>query len=53
MGAKLFQALETDIQKELKKPFLVARASLRNNYDNITPEELEIFLQIRDKGVLS
>ena len=52
MGAKIFQALETDIQEELKNSFSEAREALMSNYANITPEELEIFLQVRDKGVL-
>lgn len=52
MGAKIFQALEKDVQKELKNSFLVARAALMNNYATITPEELESFLQVSDKGVL-
>lgn len=52
MGAKIFQALQTDIQKELKNSFLEARKALMSNYANITPEELEIFLQVRGKGVL-
>ncbi|TEA39605.1 hypothetical protein DBR06_SOUSAS3410044, partial [Sousa chinensis] len=51
MGAKIFQALETDIQQELKNSFLDAETALMKNYVNITSEELEIFLQVRDKGV--
>lgn len=47
MGAKIFQALETDVQEELKNSFLVAREDLLNNYASITPEELEIFLQVK------
>ena len=51
IGAKIFQALETDIQEELKNSFLDAETALMQNYVNITSEELEIFLQVRDKGV--
>ena len=50
MGAKIFQALETDIQEELKLAFLDAETNLMETYVNITSEELEIFLQVRDKG---
>ncbi|XP_059746864.1 potassium channel subfamily K member 16-like isoform X2 [Bos taurus] len=46
MGAKIFQALETDIQEELKLAFLDAETNLMETYVNITSEELEIFLQI-------
>lgn len=49
MGAKIFQALETDIQEELKLSFLDAEINLMETYVNITSEELEIFLQVRDK----
>lgn len=49
MGAKIFQALETDIQEELKLSFLDAETNLMETYVNITSEELEIFLQVRDK----
>lgn len=52
MGAKIFQALEMDTQEDLKNTFWAARQALLNNYVNITPEELEIFLQVRTKGVL-
>ncbi|XP_027997448.1 potassium channel subfamily K member 16-like [Eptesicus fuscus] len=45
MGAKIFQALEMDTQEDLKNTFWDARQALLNNYVNITPEELEIFLQ--------
>ena len=51
MGAKVFQTLETDIQEKLKNSFLDAETALRKNYVTITPEELEIFLQVRDEGV--
>ena len=50
MGAKIFQALETDIQEELKLAFLDAETNFMETYVNITSEELEIFLQVRDKG---
>lgn len=50
MGAKIFQALETDIQEALKLSFLDAETNLMETYVNITSEELEIFLQVRDKG---
>ena len=50
MGAKIFQALETDIQEELKLAFLDAETNLMETHVNITSEELEIFLQVRDKG---
>uniref|UniRef100_A0A5G2RAL2 Potassium channel domain-containing protein n=1 Tax=Sus scrofa TaxID=9823 RepID=A0A5G2RAL2_PIG len=46
MGAKVFQTLETDIQEKLKNSFLDAETALMKNYVNITPEELEIFLQM-------
>lgn len=49
MGAKIFQALETDIQEESKLSFLDAETNLMETYVNITSEELEIFLQVRDK----
>ena len=49
MGAKIFQALETDIQEALKLSFLDAETNLMETYVNITSEELEIFLQVRDK----
>lgn len=52
MGSNIFQALETDIQEELKNSFLEAREAFMSNDANITPEELEIFLQVRDKEVL-
>ncbi|XP_058150917.1 potassium channel, subfamily K, member 16-like isoform X2 [Dasypus novemcinctus] len=45
MGAKIFQILETDVHEELKNSTLEAKAALMKNYANITPEELEIFLQ--------
>ncbi|EPQ03067.1 Potassium channel subfamily K member 2 [Myotis brandtii] len=45
MGAKIFQALETDTQEDLKNTFEVARKTFLRNYANITPEELEVFLQ--------
>lgn len=47
MGAKIFQALETDVQEELKDTFLAVTDDLMNNYANISPEELEAFLQVK------
>lgn len=52
MGAKIFQVLETDKQEELRNSFLEAKAALMKNYACITSDELEIFLQVRDKGAL-
>ncbi|XP_036181059.1 potassium channel subfamily K member 16-like [Myotis myotis] len=45
MGAKIFQALEMDTQEDLRNTFEVARETFMRNYANITPEELEVFLQ--------
>ena len=50
MGANIFQVLETDIQEELKLSFLDAERNLMETYGSITSEELETFLQVRDKG---
>lgn len=52
MGAKIFQALEMDTQEDLRNTFEDARETFTRNYANITPEELEVFLQVRAKGVL-
>ncbi|KAF6130884.1 hypothetical protein HJG60_007842 [Phyllostomus discolor] len=46
MGAKIFQALETDAQEKLKDTFVAAKQELMNDYASISPEKLEAFLQL-------